>query len=384
MRPRWVQFDWSIAIVMAVLLHVALVGWILRDQIMRLQGELARGVASQAWLLTAFDEDGKKIETDEDHLGEADGKGTAIAASSGDRMASGPMTVDDEDEQPLLSRDPVGMGHIGDAPSKYTGPTGDGPMASAMIQPSTEAQPALRPGPVLDPPSEIAKPRKAAAPDAPVAATPTDAPPAEAVAKPIDKSAIAIAIDKPVVEKSAEQDHPAVPSPIPPPPDKDPTAKPELAPPAQPALDPPTETAKLAEARPAAASAAQHPGLPMASADPAPMSDSEIDVFTQQPSADFRAGKTIVRGGRKARLTRPRIPLVGFWDGVAMGRSTVVLRLTLDSTGKVIRADILRSSGSNEIDNPVALEAYNWWFEPYKNDAGEPIKNVFPFPVTFR
>jgi len=126
---------------------------------------------------------------------------------------------------------------------------------------------------------------------------------------------------------------------------------------------------------------ARQPGLPVQSADPAPKSDSEIDPFTQTASAELRAGKMVVRAGRKAKLTRPRLPLAGFWDGVAMGHAAVTMRLTIEASGKVARADVLQSSGSNEIDNPICLEAYNWWFEPNKNAAGEPVKTVIPFTV---
>lgn len=89
----------------------------------------------------------------------------------------------------------------------------------------------------------------------------------------------------------------------------------------------------------------------------------------------------VVRSGRKAKLTRPRLSLAGFWDGVGLGQAAVTMKLTIDPDGKVVRADVLRSSGSNEIDNPICLEAYNWWFEPNKNKAGEPVRTVIPFTV---
>jgi len=121
MRPRWIKFEWSIALVASVLLHCGLVWWMLHEQIRLLADALASGVAS-SWAEL-------RPQRADDELGESTGKGTAIAASDGQQMASG---FEADLDQPFLSRDPAGMGHVGDAPSNYTGPTGSGALASAM------------------------------------------------------------------------------------------------------------------------------------------------------------------------------------------------------------------------------------------------------------
>ncbi len=50
MRRRWVQFDWSIAVVLSAALHIALVWWILHEQINALALMLARS-ATSSWVL---------------------------------------------------------------------------------------------------------------------------------------------------------------------------------------------------------------------------------------------------------------------------------------------------------------------------------------------
>jgi TonB family protein len=60
-----------------------------------------------------------------------------------------------------------------------------------------------------------------------------------------------------------------------------------------------------------------------------------------------------------------------------------VLKLRIDETGKVYSATIFRSSGSNNIDEPVKLAAYSWWFEPAKDQNGKPTKDVILFTVGF-
>jgi len=296
----------------------------LHEQIRTLAGLLASGVASQ-WAELRHHPD--------DELGEANGHGTSIAPSEGDQPASGREA---DLDQPFLSRDDEGMGRAGDAPSKYTGPTGRGPLASAMQQPSADIEPpASFAGRSLEPQMEIKPPAPKAAP------------------KPV--SEIEGAGPKVASNDSAAKPETQVADATPP----DPT--PAEAPAAKPAV---ATNAMAMNNAPTPPSPARQPGLPVQSADPAPKSDSEIDPFSQNSSAEIRAGKMVVRSGRKAKLTRPRMSLAGFWDGVGLGRAAVTMKLTIDPDGKVIRAEVLQSSGSNEIDNPIGLEAYNWWFEP--------------------
>jgi TonB family protein len=66
-----------------------------------------------------------------------------------------------------------------------------------------------------------------------------------------------------------------------------------------------------------------------------------------------------------------------------MMSAAVVLELQLDETGQVISAVVVKSSGSNSIDQPCRLAAYSWWFEPAKDANGKPIKDVIMFTVKF-
>ena len=61
----------------------------------------------------------------------------------------------------------------------------------------------------------------------------------------------------------------------------------------------------------------------------------------------------------------------------------LVLKIHVDETGKVTSADVFRSSGSADVDQPCKLAAYNWWFEPAKDKAGKPIKDVILFAIRF-
>ncbi len=459
MRNRWIRFEWSIAIILSVLLHGWLIGWMVRDEIRILADQLARGVKSD-WSLLAH-------RVNKDELGEADGLGTAIAESAGEKPASG---MEADMDQPFLSRDPVGMGKVGDAPSPYTGPTGGGPLssemrqaaaASAAVEQMPAAAPAVPPGTIsplvkslnsnadesASSPAPIAKadPRAADSnsPTPPTAVAKGDSPTAQtsprlspnAVAKTDEKTPQAGRTDNlpksndPNAPAAAEKSSESLDRPSPAiaksPPAEQPKASPtgdkKLIDPKALALNVPpraqasrspdksqyqlavppklapeqmaesTPTDHSAQASPAknssastaaASSPAAKAGLPIPSADPAPQSDSEIDPFVHGGgSVEFRSGKTVVRVGRKSKLTRPHIPLVGYWDGVAMGRAAVTLHLVIDPTGKVIKADVSESSGSNEIDNPICLEAYNWWFDPDKNAAGQPIKTEIPLTV---
>jgi TonB family protein len=118
-------------------------------------------------------------------------------------------------------------------------------------------------------------------------------------------------------------------------------------------------------------------------ADPAPMGDSESDAFSVLGSAQFINGELRVRAGRKVRSRRPRIGLAGQLDAV-YSRMEVTLRVATDKAGKVTSVEIAKSSGSNEIDQPCRVSMYDWWFEPKKDKAGNPVPDVFNFTIGFQ
>lgn len=119
-------------------------------------------------------------------------------------------------------------------------------------------------------------------------------------------------------------------------------------------------------------------------ADPAPKSDSEVDAFSVLGSAQFRGGRVTVRSGRQVKTRRPKIGLAGMVDLAQRSAAEVVLKVAVDASGKVTDVNVLRSSGSNEIDQPCRVAMYDWWFEPKKNATGHPVPDVFQFTISFR
>jgi hypothetical protein len=92
-------------------------------------------------------------------------------------------------------------------------------------------------------------------------------------------------------------------------------------------------------------------GAPTA-ADPAPQGDSESDPTTTIGGAEFRRGYTVVRLGRKHKLTRPHLSISAHSDLMTRALPMVVLKIKIDPEGKVTSAEIYRSSGSNDVDQP--------------------------------
>ena len=121
-----------------------------------------------------------------------------------------------------------------------------------------------------------------------------------------------------------------------------------------------------------------------AGADPAPESDSESDPFSMLGSAEYRDGRLTVRAGRKVKSRRPKIGLAGQVDLYQRREVSITLRVAIDATGKVTGVDVVRSSGSNEIDQPCRVAMYDWWFEPKKNAAGHAVPDRFDFTIGFR
>jgi TonB family protein len=140
-----------------------------------------------------------------------------------------------------------------------------------------------------------------------------------------------------------------------------------------------TEVALAMPPRPAPAQAAAGSG-----ADPAPQSDSESDAFSVLGSAQFRTGRVVVRSGRQVKTRRPKIGLAGMVDLAEHSAVQVVLKVSVDATGKVTDVQVAKSSGSNEIDQPCRVAMYDWWFEPKTDAAGHAQPDKFQFTISFR
>jgi TonB family protein len=142
------------------------------------------------------------------------------------------------------------------------------------------------------------------------------------------------------------------------------------------ALNTPAPAESLVPASTAEPRPAEHPGQRQPPADPAPLTDVESDPFSKMGSATFHAGKLEARSGRRVKTVRPRLSLAAQYDLLALTDPNVILKVKIDSTGKVISVDILRSSGSSDVDLCCQQAMYQWWIQPLKNAAGQPQPDV--------
>ena len=274
---------------------------------------------------------------DEFPIGEVGAKGYASHRVSGDREAVAPQAPVD---QAALSLDPVGPDRVVEKPQDSVGdPVAEMPALPRVV-------------PVL---ARSMESLQARLPEITV-------PPHEPVLAPDTGSAAAAPDPRPLI---------AAPPPVPP-----------LAP-APPAVELPAVAIVRAEPAPAvpAAAPSRPPG---GQADPAPMSDSESDPFSVLGTAYYHDGRLSVRAGRKIRSRRPRIGLAGQVDLYQRRTAQVTLRVSTDAAGKVTGVEVARSSGSNEIDQPCRVAMYDWWFEPKKDAAGNPMADTFSFTIAFQ
>jgi TonB family protein len=124
--------------------------------------------------------------------------------------------------------------------------------------------------------------------------------------------------------------------------------------------------------------------LNLPAGDPAPQSDSESDPFSKVGSVVFRPGSIEARVGRKVKTIRPRLTLAGQVDVIALEYPTVQLKVKIDESGKVVSVDVIRSSGSNEIDLSCQRAMYAWWIEPAKAADGKAMADVMVWDLAFR
>lgn len=359
-----------------------------------------------------------------DALGDPRGAGQALNSSPGEL----PMQArEGTQDQAWLSRDPVGPGLMTIAPSPSTlipGEGGsDGTGGSNRIQPAPpvppRAAPAAAPAPVGVAAAPQARPvvvvrlpdsvkNKTAALERldqaiaevdlstpapgeplsttrPVAARPPATRPIElAPIAPATQPIQVVALLTPPSNGSANTTTDASPSaPVPPiaPTQEEDPFKPQPGPkaparsPATPATPPPSEAPSGGQPG--------RPGPPVPAANPAPMSDTESDPFSRAGSVSFRPGRTDARLGRGHKLVRPRLTTKAQLDLATVLKPVIVLKISIDNTGKVTDVEILRSSGSNEIDLPVRLAMYQSWFEPRKDDNGHLLPDQFPLEIRF-
>jgi len=310
-------------------------------------------------------------------LGEPDAAGTAIDSSPGEEPLLAPKGFQD---QPFLSRDPVGPGKVGDEPSESLMVPGDGSsgMPAPPVPPSNAAvglpteQTAMQP---FEPPKPSAAPveAKPQPDDTPAPPVPQPQPMVDLQDRgPTDSEANASLPQQPAAPQrdAAAADDPATDNPAIPEP----------------------EAASHPEVQPAPSPASPSPGMPPSSgarpgpltaADPAPKAESEIDPISKVDSLNLRRGSTVARSGRKHRVTRPQLDLAAKADLFSLRAGSLVLGLRIDQTGNVSHVKILRSSGSEALDQTCKVAAYNWWFEPLTDKTGRRIADEFPFVIVF-
>jgi TonB family protein len=127
----------------------------------------------------------------------------------------------------------------------------------------------------------------------------------------------------------------------------------------------------------------QVPSVASSEGTPIPQGKTESDSFSEEANVDVRVGKVIARTGRPHRITRPREGLSGMIDAFSSPGMTLTLRLRLSPTGDVTDVSIVRSSGSNSIDQPWKVAAYSWWFEPKKDGTGHSIEDIVQLTLRF-
>jgi outer membrane biosynthesis protein TonB len=268
-------------------------------------------------------------------LGDVAGTGYAIDESPGAQ----PMRARDGAlDQPMLSRDPVGPGRVGNEPSEWTLPPGAGGASGARELP------------------------------APTFASP----PAEAQVVGIQPSPPRE--EPPTVAANAEQRADVIEST-----EGDAARSTAQTPPPQPA-------AAMTAPAPSVGAAADAPDAPRpgprTSADPAPKGESEIDPVSVGGAMDFRTGSTTVRAGRKHRIVRPRLTLDAKLDLVSLGSTYLILRLRLDAAGNVTSSEVARSSGSASLDQVFKVTSYEWWFDPARDaSSNRPVPDDFQFII---
>ncbi len=118
-------------------------------------------------------------------------------------------------------------------------------------------------------------------------------------------------------------------------------------------------------------------------ADPAIMSPSESDAFSTLGGIEFRDGRIESRLGRAFKSVRPRLSLPAQIELMSLSEKRIVLKLAIDATGKVTDVDVLRSTGSDLVDQPVKLVMYLWWFEPAKGPSGRAMAETIVFPMSW-
>lgn len=289
---------------------------------------------------------------------------TALHSFAGDKPMQAPKA---EHDQPSISRDPAGPKRSPQKPAKSNpgdidqegkkANPGQAPTGLTAIAPATPAKPSSpeKPQPPQRPsPTSPLNPQPLTQPPAPA---PAPAPRSNDEFGPLAQASLAKPVPSPQLASATPQ-----PAPLP------------DAPPAPSNPTPPS--GPLAGQPDAASATASQP-------DDAPLSDSDSDAFSITGSAELVRGRVQAHFGRKVKTVRPVLQLAGRYDTISSA-PMVLLQVRTDDTGKVREVKVLKSSGSNEIDQPCYLAMYEWWFEPPRDKHGKPQPAEMLWTITIR
>jgi TonB family protein len=325
MRHR--DISWTVALCLSLGIHAGIIRWraeayVAANNPVRLMALNRIAIINSISPLVEPEDVGR--------LGDEKGTGYATDASPGELEL---LARKGEQDQSYLSRDPQSLGQASAAPSQSRTPPGEnGANGSRSAQEESQSQSTNHPFGVQQ--TQQAKP---------VFKTPRDPQPGPAPAPQRDPPPEAQRVQTAMAQQSA--------------------------------ASPASVTSYRAPSG--------RPGPPDSAANPAPQGESDSDPFSVTGSLEFRPGSTKVQMGRKHKITRPRLSWDTVYDFEGMTSASVVLELQLDETGHVRNSEVIKSSGSSSIDEPCKLASYSWWFEPAKDAAGQPIKDVIKFTIKF-
>jgi TonB family protein len=314
-------------------------------------------------------------------FGERTGHGEALNSLAGLEPFVGRLGPQD---QAPLSRDPIGNGRLADEPQKATALREgiDAPIPQSIAGDGGASAPfGAGNGNEMPQPAVVARP--------PLKAVAVEENAELVKVKPVEKTVEAEPVKAIAIEQKGSEAEPVKVGPVKSPAQPADKAAEKVAvavavPQAVKTPEPPVSTENKGEGKNpqdsgqgknnGATAAAANPGG--MAGDPAPMSESESDAFSRMGNIQVRNGRVEARLGRDFKSVKPRLSLKGELDAISIAKPIVEMKVLVDETGRVIDVQVLRSSGSNEIDLPTTTAMYKWWIEPAKNKEGKAVKDV--------
>lgn len=119
-----------------------------------------------------------------------------------------------------------------------------------------------------------------------------------------------------------------------------------------------------------------------AATDPGAAADREVDLFTKEAFAEYRAGRATARQGREFKIRGLRRGLAAFVEQAFLPRPIVVsFELLVDKDGTPIDIRVEKSSGSDVLDQQIRKDLFNSWFDPDPSGTGRDLGKRFRFTI---